>query len=155
MQEAHPDKDGNESNLGNHPIEAWTEALQSACSLIEACLPEWWREFGLIMNRIVPVGRKHLSASYQEALGLAYISLHPDPLIMAEAIILTSKLNAMWLDQVLVNGNSEWTTSPVRPDMRANRRSSSCSRICSCGGITRHPESSHISKPFISCFSKQ
>jgi HEXXH motif-containing protein len=29
------------------------------------------------------------------------------------------KLNALtWLDPVLVNGHSEWTRSPVRPDLR-------------------------------------
>ena len=125
MEEAHPDKDGNQSHLGGKTILEWQEMLQQACLLIQETLPEWWNEFPLIMNRFVPVGyhqEKHLSASYAEALGLAYISLHPDPLIMAEAIIHESqhnKLNAvLWLDPVLHNAHSEWTSSPVRPDMR-------------------------------------
>ena len=53
---------------------------------------------------------------------MAYVSLHPDPLIMAEAIVHETqhnKLNALFcLDPVLSNGRSEWTKSPVRPDLR-------------------------------------
>ena len=64
----------------------------------------------------------HLSASYAEAPGLAWLTLHPDPLTMAEAIVHEtqhSRLNTlMWLDPVLHNGRREWTTSPVRPDLR-------------------------------------
>ena len=124
-QEDHPDKDGNRIDLGGKPQADWHSSLTQSFALIEETIPEWWSEFSLFMNRIVPVGfhaEQHLSASYAEALGLAYVSLHPDPLIMAEAIVHESqhsKLNALiWLDPVLTNGHSEWTSSPVRPDLR-------------------------------------
>ena len=125
MDEAHPDKSGNAVSTGGKPIDEWVRSLQQAGEIIAVTLPHWWQEFPLSLQRIVPVGfneKMHLSASYQEAIGLAYLSLHPDPLIMAEAIIHETqhnKLNVLfWLDSVLYNGNTEWTKSPVRPDMR-------------------------------------
>ena len=125
MEEAHPDKAGNQLQLGGYSIEEWCNVLLQSMALIEEYLPEWWSEFPLFMNRIVPVGfypQKHLSASYAESPGLAYLSLHPDLLTMTEALIHESqhsKINLLrLLDPVLHNGLSEWTTSPVRPDMR-------------------------------------
>jgi HEXXH motif-containing protein len=63
-----------------------------------------------------------MSASYREAPGLIYLSLHPSPLTMAEALIHETqhgKLNTLrWFDAVLLNGDSTWTPSPVRPDLR-------------------------------------
>src|SRR5207253_1395186 len=45
-----------------------------------------------------------------------------NPLAMAEAIVHGTqhgKLNALtWLDPVLENGHTEWSPSPVRPDLR-------------------------------------
>ena len=68
-------------------------------------------ELASTTDRLVPVGfepEMHLSASYREAPGTVYLTLHPDPLTMAEAIIHETqhgKLNRlMWLDPVLRNG---------------------------------------------------
>jgi HEXXH motif-containing protein len=63
-----------------------------------------------------------VSASYREAPGLCYVTLHPDLVTMAEALIHETqhgKLNALsFFDPVLENGYSEWSESPVRPDLR-------------------------------------
>ena len=64
----------------------------------------------------------HLSASYREALGLCYLTLHPSCLTMAEALIHETqhgKINALsYLDPILHNAFTEWSPSPVRPDLR-------------------------------------
>jgi HEXXH motif-containing protein len=125
MNEAHPEKSGNAIDLAGRRPEEWQRALTGALELVHAGLPEWFAELPLTLQRIVPVGfdaERHLSASYREAPGLAYLSLHPDPLTMGEAIVHETqhgKLNALtWLDPVLENGLSEWSPSPVRPDLR-------------------------------------
>lgn len=125
LLEAHPDKQGNALDLADRPIEAWTGALRQALELIGLALPAWSAQLPLPLSRLLPVGfepQRHLSASYREAPGLAYLTLHPDPLILAEAIVHEgqhSKLNALsWLDPVLHNGATCWTPSPVRPDLR-------------------------------------
>jgi HEXXH motif-containing protein len=123
--EAHPDKSGNQLDLGSLPVAGWTRALDDALALIEAHLPELFAELSLVMQTLVPVGHdpeQHLSASYAEAIGTAYLSLHPDPITMAEALIHEfshNKLNALWaLDGVLENAFSPLFASPVRPDPR-------------------------------------
>jgi HEXXH motif-containing protein len=100
-------------------------ALDAALGLIEAASPPLFAELQHTLRRVVPVGyhdQRHLSASYTEAPGLIYMTLHPDVLTMAEAIVHETqhgKLNALlWHDVVLINGRSEWTTSPVREDLR-------------------------------------
>ena len=125
MLEDHPDKRGNPVSLGNKTVTQWVTSLSEALSLIALALPEWWRELPMALSRLVPVGyhgEQHLSASYLEAPGTAWLTLHPDPLTLAEAIIHETqhgRLNTlMWLDPVLKNGRSEWTASPVRPDLR-------------------------------------
>ncbi len=125
MLEAHPDKQGNALDLGDHPVEQWVSALTDALSLVEIGLPEWIAELPLSLQRVVPVGylpEVHLSASYREAPGLAYLTLHPSTLTLAEALVHEtqhSRLNVLtWLDPVLDNGWTEWTDSPVRPDLR-------------------------------------
>jgi HEXXH motif-containing protein len=125
MLEEHPDKHGNALSLGGRDLEEWRGALSSALGLIEAGLPAWLGELPDTLSRLVPVGfepERHLSASYREAPGVAYLTLHPDPLTLAEAILHEaqhSKLNLLsWLDAVLVNGRTTWTPSPVRPDLR-------------------------------------
>jgi HEXXH motif-containing protein len=123
--EAHPDKSGNAIDLGGRTEADWCAALGEALTLIGVGLPGWSGELPQALQRIVPVGfeaQQHLSASYKDAPGLAYLSLHPDPLTMAEAVVHEtqhSKLNTLlWLDPVLHNARTEWTSSPIRPDMR-------------------------------------
>lgn len=125
MLEEHPDKDGNTVSLGGQGLAAWLAALGEALALIQQALPEWWEELPLSLERLVPVGfepEQHLSASYLEAPGVAWMTLHPDPLTLAEAIVHETQhgrlSTLMWLDPVLKNGQSEWTSSPVRPDLR-------------------------------------
>jgi HEXXH motif-containing protein len=123
--EDHPDKQGNRLDLGGRSTEEWAAALDQALGLIERGLPAWAAELPLALQRLLPVGfepERHLSASYREAPGLAYLTLHPDPLTLAEAIVHEtqhSKLNVLsLLDAVLENGRTTWTASPVRPDLR-------------------------------------
>jgi len=125
MDEAHPDKSGNAVSLGGRSLDEWQRRLNEAITLIQQTLPEWYGELSVGLDRIVPVGfepEMHLSASYREAPGTVYMTLHPDPVTMAEAIIHETqhgKLNLLtWLDAVLHNGYSDWSPSPVRPDLR-------------------------------------
>lgn len=125
MVEAHPDKEGNAIDLGDKPIEEWSRSLRGALDLIEAHLPAFRNEIDLVLRQLVPVGffpESHLSASYKEAIGTVYLSLHPSPLTMAEAIlheVSHNKLNALFdLDAVIENDPGETYASPVRPDPR-------------------------------------
>lgn len=123
--EAHPDKQGNRFDLGGHTVEQWKAALAAAVDLLQLALPEWLADAAPVLARIVPVGfaaDRHNSASYREAPGLLYLSLHPDPLTMAEAVVHEAqhgKLNLLsWLDPVLHDGHATRVPSPVRPDLR-------------------------------------
>lgn len=123
--EAHPDKQGNAIDLGGRSVEDWCAALASAIELVALGLPTLAAELALSLRRIVPVGfepERHLSASYREAPGIAYLTLHPSEHVLAEAIVHETqhgKLNALsWFDPVLRNGHEAWTQSPVRPDLR-------------------------------------
>ena len=125
MQEAHPDKSGNALSLGEKTVEEWQEGLNEALSLIQLTLPSFYAALPHTLRQIVPVGfepEMHLSASYREAPGTIYMTLHPSPLTLAEAIVHEvqhGKLNTLsWFDPVLHNAMSEWTESPVRPDLR-------------------------------------
>lgn len=125
LDEAHPDKDGNALDLGGREPEVWARTLREALALIEAHLPSLHGELALYVQQIVPVGyddHAHLSASYQEAIGTLYLSLHPQPMTMAEALIHEfshGKLNALFeADPVLHNAFSPLFSSPVRPDPR-------------------------------------
>lgn len=124
-EEAHPDKSGNALALGGHDADAWVRTLDEALRLIEAQLPTLFGEMQLYIQRVVPVGfdaHEHLSASYAEAVGTIYLSLHPNPMVMAEALIHEfshNKLNALLeLDRILYNAFSSTHVSPVRPDPR-------------------------------------
>lgn len=123
--EAHPDKAGNTVDLGGVAGAEWAAALRFAQDLVAEALPGWAAEWPLALERVVPVGvlpELHLSASYREAPGLAYLTLHPNPITLAEALVHETqhgKLNTLlFLDPVLTNGWTEWTPSPVRPDLR-------------------------------------
>ena len=125
MVEAHPDKSGNALSLGDRPIEDWTHSFGAGAELLRLGLPEWAAALPRVPVRIVPVGyepEKHLSASYREALGVAYMTLHPSTLTLAEALIHEaqhSRINTlMLLDPIIENGRTTWTPSPVRPDLR-------------------------------------
>ncbi|HEY8040569.1 MAG TPA: HEXXH motif-containing putative peptide modification protein [Polyangiaceae bacterium] len=125
MHEAHPDKEGNAVDLGGHPVEEWLGALRDAFAVVAEHLPELREEMALYAQAIVPVGyfaEKHLSASYREAIGTLYLSLHPSPMTMVEALVHEtqhSKMNALLeLDDVLENAHEPLYRSPVRPDAR-------------------------------------
>jgi HEXXH motif-containing protein len=123
--EAHPGKSGNRVDLGGRPIDEWIASLRQALELVDTHLPELGREIRLVMQSLVPVGfdaAQHLSASYAEAIGVAYLSLHPDPLTMTEALIHEfshNKINALThLDPLLENAFHPLYPSPIRPDPR-------------------------------------
>jgi hypothetical protein len=125
MFEAHPDKQGNAIDLGGHPLQEWLDVLRASFALVAEHLPDLREEMALFVQSVVPVGydpEKHLSASYREALGTVYMTLHPQPLTMTEALIHEfshNKLNALLeLDPVLENAFSPLYKSPVRPDPR-------------------------------------
>ena len=125
MEEAHPDKGGNAIDLGGRAPDAWADALRTALDPIARHLPDLRREMDLFLHQIVPVGFdavRHLSASYQEAIGTVYLSLHPSVMTLAEALIHEfshNKINALFeLDDVLENAFSPLYSSPVRPDPR-------------------------------------
>jgi HEXXH motif-containing protein len=123
--EAHPNKEGNTLDLGGLTEADWARDLIAALRLVAEHLPDLAEEMRLVMQLLVPVGydgERHLSASYAESVGTAYLSLHPDPMTMAEALIHEfshNKLNALLrLDKVLENAHSPLFSSPVRPDPR-------------------------------------
>jgi HEXXH motif-containing protein len=125
MDEAHPDKEGNAISLGGKESGEWCEMLNEALGHVEAALPDWYAELAVTNQRILPVGYEpemHLSASYREAPGIVYMTLHPDSLTMAEALVHEvqhGKLNRLsWVDPVLHNAYTAWSDSPVRPDLR-------------------------------------
>lgn len=125
MYEAHPDKWGNAISLGDKTLQQWLTAFREALEYIKVGLPTWYEELKASGRRIVPVGylpERHLSASYREAPGLAYLTLCDHPLTIAEAIVHElqhSKVNLLsWVDEVVYNGMTTWTPSPVRPDLR-------------------------------------
>jgi hypothetical protein len=125
MHEAHPDKDGNAIDLGGRGVDVWLASLRAALGLVAKHLPDLRAEMSLYVRQMVPVGffeDKHLSASYREAIGTIYLSLHPSPMTMVEAVIHEfqhNKLNALFeSDEVLENAHEPLYTSPVRPDPR-------------------------------------
>jgi HEXXH motif-containing protein len=125
MIEGHPEKRGNALDLGSRAPREWIAALDEALGLVRAGIPTWHAEIPAALDRILPVGwgaERHLSASYREAPRIAYLSLHPSALTLAEAIVHETqhtKVNVLsWFDPVLENAWTEWTESPVRPDLR-------------------------------------
>lgn len=123
-REAHPDKSGSRVDLGGASATEWVAAFREALSLVREHVPELAGEMKLGVSQIVPVGRladRHESASYAEAVGTIYATLHPDPLVLAEALIHEhshGKLNALSaLAPVLESAGGRFD-SPLRPDPR-------------------------------------
>lgn len=123
--EAHPDKTGNTLDLGDKSLDDWLGSLRRCFELVDEHLPLIGEEMRLVLKLIVPVGwhaEKHLSASYQEAIGTIYMTLHPNEMTMVEALVHEyqhNKLNAaLHMGQVLDNAFWPLVTSPVRPDPR-------------------------------------
>ena len=123
--EAHPDKEGNQLDLGDASATEWVSVLRKSLELVGDYLPGIREEMRLILHQIIPVGtdeQRHLSASYREAIGTIYMTLHPQPMTMTEALIHEfqhNKLNALFhLDPVMSNAYWPLYPSPVRPDPR-------------------------------------
>jgi len=125
MYEAHPNKSGNRIDLGGRDAGTWCESLGDALDRIGRYLPDLRAEHDLFVQQFVPVGydaEAHLSASYREAIGTIYLTLHPQPMTMTEAVIHEfshNKINALFeIDDVLHNAYFPLYKSPVRPDPR-------------------------------------
>lgn len=123
--EAHPDKAGNHVDLGGHADTEWLAMLAESFALVEQYLPAAHAEMATLLHEIVPVGydaEKHLSASYREAVGTVYLTLHPNVMTMTEAVIHEfqhNKLNvAAYSAAFLHNAFAPLYKSPVRPDPR-------------------------------------
>jgi HEXXH motif-containing protein len=101
------------------------ESLRAAFALIEKYAPHTMEEMRLLLETIVPVGyhaERHFSVSYEDSVGAVYVTLHPNVMTMAEAIVHEfqhNKLNAVFRwDPLLHNAHSPLYSSPVRPDPR-------------------------------------
>ncbi len=123
--EAHPDKAGNALDLGGHSEEDWRASLAQCLDWILELWPELFEEMEILLKQIVPVGysdTRHLSASYREAIGTVYMTLHPHLLTMTEALIHEFQHNKMnlasYFDGFLENAFVPLYKSPVRPDPR-------------------------------------
>lgn len=123
--EAHPDKEGNQLSLGEAGLGEWTSSLTRAVALIAEILPGLHREMQAVFQQFIPVGtddERHLSASYQESIGTAYLTLHPKRMTMVEAIVHEfqhNKVNMLFhVEPVLENAFFPLYASPLRPDPR-------------------------------------
>lgn len=123
--ETHPNKVGNAVDLGARPEAEWIDALDQALALVETFLPQTFAEIRLMLQEIVPVGYddvRHLSASYREAIGTIYMTLHPNVMTMTEAVLHEfqhNKINvASYELELLENAFHPLYKSPVRPDPR-------------------------------------
>lgn len=123
--ETHPDKSGNPVDLGGRPQGEWIGVLDEAFALIEAFMPRTFAEMRMMLHEVIPVGYddvRHLSASYREAIGTIYLTLHPNLLTMAEAVLHEFQHNKFNVasDSVeyVSNAFHPLYKSPVRPDPR-------------------------------------
>jgi hypothetical protein len=88
--ETHPNKSGNPVDLGGRPEAEWVGSLEAAFGLVETFLPQTFAEMRMMLHCGHPVGydeTQHLSASYREAIGTMYLTLHPHAMTMAEAVV--------------------------------------------------------------------
>lgn len=123
--EAHPDKAGNHVDLGGRPEAEWVATLAESFALVEQYLPAEHAEMATMLHEIVPVGydaEKHLSASYREAVGTVYLTLHPNVMTMTEAVIHEFQHNKFNVSaygaEYIRNAFAPLYKSPVRPDPR-------------------------------------
>lgn len=123
--EAHPDKAGNHIDLGGRAQEEWVRTLADSCALIERFMPGELAEMKLLLQVVVPVGfdaERHLSASYREAVGTIYLTLHPNVMTMTEAVVHEFQHNKLNVSahsvDYLRNPFHPLYKSPVRPDPR-------------------------------------
>jgi HEXXH motif-containing protein len=121
----HPERDGNVLDLGGHDVDVWVSRLREAFALVAEHLPELYEEMRWLLRVIVPVGfheERHASCSYEDAMGAIYLTLHPRPIKLAEAIVHEyqhNKLHAvMRLDPLLRDAGVATHASPLRPDAR-------------------------------------
>lgn len=125
---AEPGEPGNPVDLGGHAPDEWAASLRAALEIIAAHLPDLAREIDLYIRAFLPTGHHaetHRSASYRESIGAIYITLHPNVMTLAEAVIHEfshNKLHALFeIDPVIENDAAARFTSPVRPDPRPLR----------------------------------
>ncbi len=123
--ETHPDKAGNALDLGGKSDNEWAGAMRAGLELVRTGVPAVADEIELLIQQLVPVGfdaHSHLSASYQEMIGTIYLSLHPEPMTLAEALIHEhshNKINMLWtMAPVIENAFAPNYPSPFRPDER-------------------------------------
>ncbi len=123
--EAHPDKAGNHVDLGGHSEQDWIGVLDQCFALLEEFMPGELAEMRTMLHVIIPVGYhevRHLSASYREAVGTIYLTLHPNVMTMVEALVHEFQHNKLNVSahsvELLVNGLHPLYASPVRPDPR-------------------------------------
>jgi HEXXH motif-containing protein len=123
--EAHPDKAGNHVDLGGRPEAEWLGILDQCFGLIERFMPGELAEMRTMLHEVIPVGfdaERHLSASYREAVGTMYLTLHPSVMIMTEAVIHEFQHNkfnvAAYSTEFLSNAFAPLYKSPIRPDPR-------------------------------------
>jgi HEXXH motif-containing protein len=123
--DTHPDKAGNPVDLGGRSEEEWVSILDEALALVEYFMPGEFAEMRMMLHEVVPVGYdavRHLSASYREAIGTIYLTLHPSVMVMTEAVVHEFQHNKFNVasDSVdyLRNAFHPLYKSPVRPDPR-------------------------------------
>jgi HEXXH motif-containing protein len=125
---AEPGEPGNPVDLGGHEAAEWAEKIGEALALIGEHLPDLRAEIDLYIQLFLPTGwhpETHRSASYRESIGAIYMSLHPQLMTLAEAVIHEfshNKLHALFeLDAVIENSSAKAFRSPVRQDLRPLR----------------------------------
>jgi HEXXH motif-containing protein len=123
--EAHPDKAGNHIDLGGHSEQEWIGVLDECCALIGRFMPGELAEMAIMLHEFIPVGyhvERHLSASYREAIGTVYLTLHPNVMTMTEAVVHEFQHNKLNVSahsvEYLRNAFHPLYKSPVRPDPR-------------------------------------
>jgi HEXXH motif-containing protein len=88
-------------------------------------MPGELAEMRMMLHEVIPVGydtARHLSASYREAIGTIYLTLHPNVMVMTEAIVHEFQHNKFNVASAsidcLSNAFHPHYKSPVRPDPR-------------------------------------